>query len=331
MTMSTSSAPAATAALTSATLMSRNVWPLGKPVATVATLTLEPRRASFASGIRLGYRQTAATDGIDGSPGCGWMAFAHRARILPGVSRPSSVVRSIIRIARSRAHSFEAFLIERRFRLSTRSSTPTWSTAVWRPSTLPRGPGRPPAQARTSSLARSREIVSGCRTAMGVAGYIPSHDRPADHAAGAAAAEAAGGAAADAGPSPAGALRFDGAPLRADVGWREGARAHRARGDRGRRRGVPDRGGRHPGPRAAGPVRAGDARRRALGGARRRDRGRRRRRDARPQGAGPTAHRRERPAAVLPRLRPAPPRRPEPPQPHPGQTAPAAAPGPATG
>ena len=48
-----------------------------------------------------------------GSPGLGRMALAHMARTLPGVSFPSSVVRSIIRMARSRAHSFEAFLIER--------------------------------------------------------------------------------------------------------------------------------------------------------------------------------------------------------------------------
>ena len=54
MTMSTSSAPAATAALTSATLISRNVWPEGKPVATLATLTLEPFKASLASSISAG-------------------------------------------------------------------------------------------------------------------------------------------------------------------------------------------------------------------------------------------------------------------------------------
>ncbi len=42
MTMSTSSAPASTAARTSAILMSRNVWPDGNPVATLATLTVEP-------------------------------------------------------------------------------------------------------------------------------------------------------------------------------------------------------------------------------------------------------------------------------------------------
>ena len=54
MTMSTSSAPASTAARTSATLMSRNVWPDGNPVATLATLTVEPLSASFASATSAG-------------------------------------------------------------------------------------------------------------------------------------------------------------------------------------------------------------------------------------------------------------------------------------
>ena len=54
MTMSTSSAPASTAARVSASLMSRNVWPDGKPVATLATLTVEPLRASFASATSAG-------------------------------------------------------------------------------------------------------------------------------------------------------------------------------------------------------------------------------------------------------------------------------------
>ena len=90
--------------------------------------------------------QMAATDGIVGSPGSGCIPLAHSARTLPGVSFPSSVVRSIIRIARSSAQSFDAFLIDRRLRLSTRTSMPTWSTAVWRPSTLPSGSraDRPP-------------------------------------------------------------------------------------------------------------------------------------------------------------------------------------------
>ena len=54
MTMSISSAPASTAARVSASLMSRNVWPDGKPVATEATLTVEPASASLASAIIAG-------------------------------------------------------------------------------------------------------------------------------------------------------------------------------------------------------------------------------------------------------------------------------------
>ena len=49
-----------------------------------------------------------------GSPGIGRMAFTHIARILPGVSFPSSVVRSIIEMARFSAQTFDAFLIDRR-------------------------------------------------------------------------------------------------------------------------------------------------------------------------------------------------------------------------
>src|SRR6266566_7467275 len=70
----------------------------------------------------------AATEGIVGSPGFGRIPFAHSAAILPGVSMPSSVVRSMHRIARSSAHSLEAFLIERLAREAARSSAPTWST-----------------------------------------------------------------------------------------------------------------------------------------------------------------------------------------------------------
>ena len=57
--------------------------------------------------------QIAATLGMAGSDGSGRMPLAHRARTLPSVSLPSSVVRSIIRIARSSAHSFDSLLIER--------------------------------------------------------------------------------------------------------------------------------------------------------------------------------------------------------------------------
>src|SRR6202163_1330384 len=70
----------------------------------------------------------AATEGIVGSPGFGRIAFAHRAVTLPGVSEPSSVVRSMQRIARSSAQSLDAFLIERLASDAARSSAPTAST-----------------------------------------------------------------------------------------------------------------------------------------------------------------------------------------------------------
>src|SRR5256885_11423737 len=70
----------------------------------------------------------AAPGGIDASPGCGRMPLADRAVILPGVSEPSRVVRSMQRIARSSAQSLEDFLIERLASETARSSAPTSST-----------------------------------------------------------------------------------------------------------------------------------------------------------------------------------------------------------
>src|SRR6266571_7508681 len=62
------------------------------------------------------------------SPGLGRAALAHRAATLPGVSWPSRVVRSMLRIARSSAQSFEDFLIDRLASDAARSSAPTSST-----------------------------------------------------------------------------------------------------------------------------------------------------------------------------------------------------------
>ncbi len=70
----------------------------------------------------------AATEGIEASPGLGRIAFAESAATLPGVSEPSRVVRSMQRMDRSSAHSFEDFLIERLARDAARSSAPTSST-----------------------------------------------------------------------------------------------------------------------------------------------------------------------------------------------------------
>src|SRR5260370_10922625 len=126
--MSISSAPARTASSTSATLTDMKLWPDGKAVATDATRTPLPRRCSTASATRAGYTQIAATEGIVGSPGFGRIPFAHRAVTLPGVSEPSSVVRSMQRTARSSAQSFDAFLIDRLASDAARSSAPTSST-----------------------------------------------------------------------------------------------------------------------------------------------------------------------------------------------------------
>src|SRR5438445_4204520 len=72
--------------------------------------------------------QIAATEGIDASPGLGRMPLAQRAATLPGVSEPSSVVRSMHRMARSSAHNFEDASSNRLANDAAGSSAPTSST-----------------------------------------------------------------------------------------------------------------------------------------------------------------------------------------------------------
>ena len=69
----------------------------------------------------------AATEGTLGSAGSGRIAFEARAETLPGVSEPSSVVRSVIRTASSSANIFASRLIERLASVAARSSSATWS------------------------------------------------------------------------------------------------------------------------------------------------------------------------------------------------------------
>ena len=64
-----------------------------------------------------------------GSVGSGRTALLQSAATLPGVSWPSSVVRSQQRIASSSAQSFDSFLMLRFASAAARSSTPTWSIA----------------------------------------------------------------------------------------------------------------------------------------------------------------------------------------------------------
>src|SRR5215472_12591530 len=150
MTMSTSSAPASTASATSASFTASEARPDGKAVATEATATGLPASSPRARVTRSGYTQTAATGGTPGSPGSGWRALAHRPRILPGVSAPSSVVRSTMRTAMSRAHSLASRLIDLVASAAARSCAPTWST-----------PGSPCSARRSAASEASAPLVPG--------------------------------------------------------------------------------------------------------------------------------------------------------------------------
>ena len=100
MTMSTSSAPAATASAHVGQL-DRQRGPAGRERGGHrgdrhgAARQLGRGRPATRSG----YTHTAATGGTAGSAGSGRSALAHRPRTLPGVSAPSSVVRSTMRTA----------------------------------------------------------------------------------------------------------------------------------------------------------------------------------------------------------------------------------------
>ncbi|CAB4822927.1 unannotated protein [freshwater metagenome] len=71
------------------------------------------------------YTQTAPTLGTVESVGSGRTALVHKAFTFPGVSAPSSVVRSTIDIAVSMAHRFELALILRVASIAARASAPT--------------------------------------------------------------------------------------------------------------------------------------------------------------------------------------------------------------
>ena len=126
--MSISVAPASRASRTSCSLVSSEARPDGNAVATLATPTAEPRSASTAGSTRSGYTHTAATAGTLRSDGSGRIALAHSERTLPGVSAPSSVVRSTIEIAVSIAQAFAVVLMLRVASVAARASAPTWST-----------------------------------------------------------------------------------------------------------------------------------------------------------------------------------------------------------
>src|SRR5256885_324426 len=103
--------------------------------------------------------QMAATGGMRSSPGRGRRPLAQSPATLPAVSAPSSVVRSMHRMARSSAQSLDALLIDRPASDAARSSTPTWSTERTPRSSEPRWASetetamgsiiRPPGDARS--------------------------------------------------------------------------------------------------------------------------------------------------------------------------------------
>src|SRR5262249_10248543 len=89
--------------------------------------------------------------------------LAHIARTLPGVSAPSRVVRSIIRMAASSAHSLASRLIDLVARASALTCTPTWST-----------PGRPRSNWRSAASEATTSLVRCDRTADStVVGRVP--------------------------------------------------------------------------------------------------------------------------------------------------------------
>src|SRR5699024_1366680 len=105
--------PASTASFVSARRTSREARPEGNAVETAATLIPVPSAAASAMGTKSLYTHTAAGLGQSESPGSGVRALATRPRTFPGVSAPSSVVRSIILIVMSSAHAFDVVLIDR--------------------------------------------------------------------------------------------------------------------------------------------------------------------------------------------------------------------------
>ena len=74
------------------------------------------------------YTQTAPTLGTVGSVGSGLTALEQSARTFPGVSAPSSVVKSTIVIAVSIAQRLLVVLMLRVASIAARASAATWST-----------------------------------------------------------------------------------------------------------------------------------------------------------------------------------------------------------
>ena len=167
MTMSISSAPASTAWRVSSSLTSVKVWPDGKPVATLATLTVEPASACLAI-------RDDARDRCRSPRRSGWLGSAGRAHAL-GAQR-ADLALSVLALERGQIDhpdreverpQLDSRLIERFLSESTRSSMPTWSTPPTR-STVDSMPsrGRPKrapvrSPARTAAERRAERLNRG--------------------------------------------------------------------------------------------------------------------------------------------------------------------------
>ena len=160
MTMSISSAPAATASAVSASLTCLLARPEGNAVATLATRTPLPASSWAAMGHHVGI------DADRRDPRAGQVARVGRRGLgaqrahLARVSAPSRVVRSIIEMARSIAQALAVVLIERVDRSATRASAPT--------------PGRRPAGRAGTGAGAGR--VRRCRD-LGPTTGIPGSGR----------------------------------------------------------------------------------------------------------------------------------------------------------
>src|SRR4051795_4655977 len=104
-----------------------------------------------------------------GSVGSGRIAFEQSAATFPGVSCPSSVVRSQQRIASSSAQTFASFLMLRFASSAARCSTATWSIAPMRGSRCLSGSSKPlgsaGAFATVCSVDRWKQVAPWTRSA----------------------------------------------------------------------------------------------------------------------------------------------------------------------
>src|ERR671922_205113 len=105
--------------------------------------------------------QSAATEGTPASDGSGRIAFEASEATLPGVSAPSSVVRSVMRTARSSANTFDSRLIERFASVAARSSSATASIEPIRGSRGSSGSSKPAG--RTGACAIDLSLAAARR------------------------------------------------------------------------------------------------------------------------------------------------------------------------